>query len=287
MLVSKMAREHVKVVLSGDAGDELFGGYNRYLLANKYWRYIDKIPIKSRKQIASIISFIARKKKLSNYFSSVMSLDLSGPSEGRLSKLSSKLSSISDRYSYYKSMTSEWTQEDNLIEYEEGDIDLSFLFHADSGLSFEEAMMHADFISYLPGDILCKVDRSSMYYSLEARAPYLNKELIEYAYSIPLSFKIRNGESKWVLKEILRKYIPNEYIDRPKQGFGIPVSLWMRNELKEWVNDMLSSDMLSKHGFFNSSVVNKVKKEHFNLHHNHEHKLWSLIQFNQWYSDNF
>jgi len=287
MLVSKMAREHVKVVLSGDAGDELFGGYNRYLLANKYWRYIDKIPVKSRKQIASIISFIARNKRLSTSFSSLFNLELSGSSEGRLSKLSSKLSSISDKYSYYKSMTSEWTQEDNLTEYEEGEIDLSFLFHSNSGLTFEEAMMHADFISYLPGDILCKVDRSSMYYSLETRAPFLNRELIEYAYSIPLSFKIREGESKWVLKEILRKYIPNEYIDRPKQGFGIPISHWMRNDLKEWVNDMLSSDMLLKHGFFNSSVVNKVKNEHFDLHHNYEHKLWSLIQFNQWYSDNF
>jgi len=148
-------------------------------------------------------------------------------------------------------------------------------------------MMHADFQSYLPDDILCKVDRSSMFSSLETRTPFLNKDLIEFAYGMPLKYKIRDGKGKWVLRKILSKYIPKELFERPKQGFGIPISIWMRTDLKEWVNDILAKEVCDKHNMFNFAVVNRIKEEHFSGTHNNEHKLWSVIQFNQWYLENF
>ena len=146
--------------------------------------------------------------------------------------------------------------------------------------------MIADFESYLTDDILCKVDRATMYSSLEARTPFLNYQLIEYSKSIPFSYKINKGVTKKILKQILNKYLPEEYFDRPKAGFAIPVSDWMKNELKDWVNDILSYEICNKHNLFNYNVVQNLKDEHFSGTSNHEHKLWSLIQFNNWYLKN-
>ena len=161
------------------------------------------------------------------------------------------------------------------------------LFSEDSSIKLEERMMKADFLTYLPDDILCKVDRSSMYFSLETRAPFLNRELIDFAFHLPLEYKIRDGKSKWVLRKILEKYVPLEFFDRPKQGFAIPISEWMRTELKEWTNNMLSDELLDAHGLFNKDLIGKIKKEHLEGAYNHEHKLWSVVQFNQWYESNF
>ena len=148
-------------------------------------------------------------------------------------------------------------------------------------------MMLADYLTYLPDDILCKVDRASMYYSLESRAPFLRKELVEIAYNIPTKFKIHKGISKLILRDILSEYIPKKLIDRPKMGFAIPIDKLLKNELKDWANDLLSKDICNLHGYFNYSVVQKTKNDHFNNVTNNQHKLWSLIQFNQWYTETY
>mgnify|MGYP001187022888 CR=1 FL=1 len=284
MLVSKLARKDVKVALSGDAGDEVFGGYNRYLIANKYWKLIKHIPPSLTKFLIKSTSLLP--KKSTALLSNFLPHKFSGSKSDRLEKALKKISYIHDKNSFYSSMTKEWTSSDQIMEFtNESNLTYEDLFNSEN-LTFEEAMMHADFLSYLPDDILCKVDRSSMYYSLETRAPFLNKELLEYAYKLPLEYKIRNGKSKWILRKILNKYVPPELIERPKQGFGIPVSKWMRSELKPWVNDMLSPEVLKKHNLFNEKVVNDLKNSHFNGSVNNEHKMWSLIQFNQWYLDN-
>ena len=147
-------------------------------------------------------------------------------------------------------------------------------------------MMHVDFETYLQDDILCKVDRSSMYSSMEVRAPFLAKELIEYVYLLPSKYKISNGKSKIILRGILNKYLPENYFERPKQGFAIPVAHWMRTDLRDWVDNLLSKELLDSHGLFNNKIVERIKNEHMLAHHNHEHKLWSMIQFNQWYTEN-
>jgi len=287
MLVSKLARQEVKVALSGDAGDELFGGYNRYLLAYKYWRYIKHLSPGMKKSLI----FIAEKfpkKFLSILFSlTPLSSDLSGSLEVRLEKVLNKLKVIKDPASFYQSMVTEWTRESNIVNFKDKEaFHHQDLFSKSSRLTFEEAMMHTDFETYLPDDILCKVDRSSMFSSLETRAPFLSKKLIEFSYSLPLKYKIRNGQTKWVLREVLRKYIPEDLYERPKQGFGIPISIWMRSDLKDWVNDLLSEEVCNKHGLFNFNEVKKLKDDHFSGSFNHEHKLWSILQFNQWHQEN-
>ena len=214
--------------------------------------------------------------------------DLSGSIEERFNKIIKKSYQITDKNSYYQSMTTEWSAESGIMpkRFLSKTERFNRFFKKDSKLSFEEAMMHADFITYLPDDILCKVDRSSMHFSLETRAPYLSKDLIEFAYTLPLKYKIRNGVSKWVLKEILGNYVPEYLFQRPKQGFGLPISEWMRSDLKDWTNDLLSESVLRKHGLFNESVIHSTKEDHFKGSNN-EHKLWSIAQFNQWYLTNY
>jgi asparagine synthase (glutamine-hydrolysing) len=286
MLVSKLASRDVKVALSGDAGDEIFGGYNRYILANKYWKIIKLIPLPLRELFLSLIATVP-KKTLQGVLERLPVLNnFSGSKADRLEKILIKLAGISNKESFYKSMTTEWSPKSNIMEFSsKSEREFNNLF-SQSNLSFEEAMMHADFTTYLPDDILCKVDRSSMFYGLETRAPFLNRKVIEYAYKLPLHYKIRNGSSKWILRKILHNYIPAELFERPKQGFGIPVSKWMRGDLKPWVNDMLSDDLLNKHDLFNNKAVKDIKEQHFNGSVNNEHKLWSLLQFNQWYQEN-
>ena len=147
--------------------------------------------------------------------------------------------------------------------------------------------MIADFESYLTDDILCKVDRSSMFYSLEARSPFLNKHLIEYMYSLPLNYKINSGTTKWSSKKILEKYLPKSLIYKSKQGFGVPLAEWFKNDLKEYVFDNLSKANCNKHNIFNYQVIEDTLDDHYKNNINSEHKIWSLLQFNEWYDKNY
>ena len=284
ILLSKIARNNVKVALTGDGGDELFGGYNRYLYANKYFKFIQLlsnfygvnlfklinfIPIKALSFLLKSFSYVSRTDKI-NYT--------------KLEKIFDKLKHIHNKKSFYNSLTSEWPENSNIlnnndINYRNNRFNILF----EKKINIEDSMMLADFQSYLTDDILCKVDRASMYFSLETRAPFLSYELIEYSQTIPLSYKINKGITKIILKKILSKYLPEKLFIRPKAGFAIPISDWMRNDLKDWVNDILSPEICNKHNFFNFKKIQKLKVEHFKGISNHEHKLWSLIQFNNWY----
>tara|TARA_B100001123_G_scaffold441864_1_gene584053 strand:- start:697 stop:1440 length:744 start_codon:yes stop_codon:yes gene_type:complete len=208
--------------------------------------------------------------------------------ETQLFKILNKLYHINDEYSYYLSFTNEWFNDDSLFMFDNKNdfYDNKFYFKKNN-YKFEERMMTADFLSYLPDDILCKVDRSSMNYSLEARSPFLSKDLIDFSINLPLNLKINKGVSKFILRKILSKKIPENLMNKNKKGFASPIGHLMKTDLKNWVNEMLSENQFSKHNLLNFKLVNKIKKDHFNGLNDYQYKLWSLIQFNQWYSNNY
>jgi len=143
-------------------------------------------------------------------------------------------------------------------------------------------MMFQDMRTYLPDDILCKVDRASMGTSLETRSPFLDPDVISLSMRLPMHMKIRDGEGKWALRQVLYKYVPKDIIDRPKEGFAIPVGLWLRGPLREWVEDLLSNNNLAKDGMFNSDVILKAWKEHLSGKKDWTNLLWTILMFQSW-----
>jgi|MDTC01.3.fsa_nt_gb asparagine synthase (glutamine-hydrolysing) len=283
MLLSNITSKNATVALSGDGGDELFCGYNRYIYAKKYWKYISRLPIGLKKSFLFIMNncpniFI-------KFLFSFIFEDDNFSIDNKINKILIKLSHIKNKETFYESMITEWSSTDKITNIENNSFvdNENYNIFSNKEIQLTDCMMFIDFHTYLTDDILCKVDRSSMNYSLEVRAPFLNSKLIELAFDMPLDYKIFQNNSKFILKDILSEYIPKQYFLRPKKGFSIPVSDWIKNDLKDWVNETLSYSMNSKHNLFNQKVIEKTKKEHFEGHFNHEHKLWSLIQFNSWY----
>ena len=276
MLVSKIAKEHVSVVLSGDGGDELFGGYNRYLLSSSYWKILRWVPASIRKKIFYILSKYSIKQStyiLKYLFPTMMSGDYSE----RVEKLFNKLSRIENDYSFYSSLTGSW----NELSLEDVNLDYQSTFNNLTFKTLEEKMMAMDFQTYLPDDILCKVDRSSMYFSLETRTPFLNQDLVEQAYKLPLELKITNGKTKNILREILSKHVPNHMFERPKMGFGIPIPEWLRSDLKEWAAQMLFDCPATDH-YLPTDLIKSKWDDHQSKKNNNFYELWSVIQLNQW-----
>ena len=276
MLVSKIAKEQVSVVLSGDGGDELFGGYNRYLFSSRYWKILRRMPAPIRKKIFYILSKYSIKHTtyiLKHLFPSI----LSGNYTERVEKLFTKLSKIENDYSFYASFTGSW----NELELNDKNSNFKEIFENSSFKTLEEKMMAVDFQTYLPDDILCKVDRSSMYYSLETRTPFLNQNLVEHAYKLPLNLKIKNGKTKNILRDILNKHVPAHLFERPKMGFGIPIHDWIRSDLKEWSSQMLF-DSPKSDCYLPTDLIKKKWDDHQAQKNNNFYELWSVIQLNQW-----
>jgi asparagine synthase (glutamine-hydrolysing) len=278
-LVSELAREQVIVSLSGDAGDELFSGYNRYHLAGKMWRKLHAVPQSVRRIASRSIRAIPPHR---------WDLMLSAVTDRAGEKLYKAAGAIISQSAseLYRSLTSAWDNPAQVvIDCSEPD-----QFAADEAAFAElgtvERMMALDLTHYLPDDILTKVDRAGMAVSLESRIPMLDHELVEFAWSLPLHYKLREGTTKWPLRQLLYRHVPRELIERPKMGFGVPIGIWLRGPLREWAEELLAEKRLRQEGFFHAALIRRKWQEHLSGHFDWQSQLWNVLMFQAWYEEN-
>ena len=284
-LISKMTREHVTVALSGDAGDEFFGGYNRYLWSKKIWSIISVLPLSLRNLLSRMITSIPP-NQLSSFYEGLkifipQKYQITQPAD-KINKISSFINAKSDIGLYNRLISHRLRPHDIIINLNKPINQISKLNNGNLNMDFIHRMMFIDSISYLPDDILVKVDRAAMAVSLETRIPLLDHRLIEFSWRTPLELKVLNGIGKLILRKILYKYVPQELIERPKMGFGVPIGSWLRDPLKDWAEDLLSRKKLNDHGFFISDLIRQKWKEHLSGNNNWHYDLWNILMFQSW-----
>jgi len=284
-LVSQIAKKNVKVALSGDGGDELFCGYNRYVFSKKFTSILNLMPLSLRKIISSSLTLIPPHKwdQLSKFL----------PSSYQYSEFGNKIYKganaleAKDLYELYNILCSSWQNPTSVVlNSQEPSTLLTKLKFQIGKLNNQQKMMALDFLTYLPDDILVKVDRASMASSLETRAPMLDHKLIEYVWKIPHSLKLRDGNGKWILRKILKKYIPEKLTERPKMGFGIPIESWLRGPLRDWTENLLEEKKLEEEGYFNSKLIRKKWRDHLHGKNNWHKQLWDILMFQAWNEKN-
>ena len=332
-LVCKAARQQVTVALSGDAGDELFGGYNRYFWGPRIWSRLAWLPYPARQALGAVIRSVpmAGWDALSRPFNAMRPAAQGVARAGdKAHKLAARLSGVRDLDDLYRSLVSEWqdpaqvvkgygsprcARDDGLFTSSRvatvnsesslrggaavnnesslrgGAADVAI--HASVGLlddplpahganQHQLRMMYRDSTTYLPDDILCKVDRAAMAISLETRVPFLDHRVAELAWQLPLHMKIRGNEGKWALRQVLYKYVPRELIERPKAGFGIPVGQWLRGPLRDWAEDLLNEQRLQREGYFHPTPIRTKWREHQSGQRDHTAGLWAVLMFQSW-----
>lgn len=279
-LVSQLARQHVTVALSGDGGDELFAGYNRYADGERVRALFAGLPAGARNAAAGLFEGVSAATW--DRVAGVLPERVRPRTPGdKLHKLAGVLKR--DAREAYLELTSQWSDPESVVigghepRWPEDDARLTALLTDNV-----ERMQYLDTVSYLPGDILTKVDRASMAVSLEARTPILDHRVAEFAWSLPLSLKIRDRQSKWVLRQVLYKYVPRELVDRPKSGFGIPVGAWLCGPLRDWAEDLLDAKRMREAGLLNPAPIRARWAEHLAGKRNWQHALWNVLMFEAW-----
>ena len=284
-LVSQLAKQHVKVVLSGDGGDELFCGYNRYIMSKKFWDMFSLMPQSLRKILACGLQSISPQNwdKISKFLPGLNQYANFGD---KIHKGANVLKAET-LFDLYYMLCSQWQNPiEVVINSKEPGTLLTEFKPILKGLNSQQQMMVLDLITYLPDDILVKVDRAAMASSLETRTPFLDHKLIENIWKIPHSLKLRNGQGKWILRQILNKYVPKNLTERPKMGFGIPLDAWLRGPLRDWAEDLLNEKRLQKEGYYNSRLIRDKWEEHLSGKKNWQHQLWNVLMFQSWIDTN-
>jgi asparagine synthase (glutamine-hydrolysing) len=284
-LVSQLAKQYVTVSLSGDAGDELFCGYNRYQITEKLWHKLAMLPAPLRALVAKSITALSP-----TAWDSLAGIILGA---GRYATLGDKLhkgagvlasATVDDLY--LGMVSHQRSPADWVIGGQEPPTHLMGLRPGLSGLGAVERMMALDTISYLPDDILVKVDRAGMGVSLESRVPLLDHRVVEFAWSLPLTYKLREGQTKWPLRQVLYRHLPRELIDRPKMGFGVPLLDWLRGPLRHWAEELLDEARLAREGYFRPAPIRQIWAEHLSGKRNWMAQLWNVLMFQVWLEAN-
>lgn len=284
-LVSQMARQHVTVSLSGDAGDELFGGYNRYFLTKDLWRKIGWLPSMGRQALAHGITRISpsRWDQLNSMISPAIPRNKRSSQVGNKAHKLAEVLAASTPEAIYRNLVSHWKSPAELVcSGREPLTTLTNRMSLANVSELEHRMMFLDAISYLPDDILTKVDRAAMGVSLETRVPFLDHRVVEFAWKLPLHLKIRDGQGKWLLRQVLYKHVPREMIERPKMGFGVPIDSWLRGPLREWAEELLDESRLKQEGFFDPGPIRLKWQEHLSGQRNNQYYLWDVLMFQAW-----
>ena len=278
-LVSAMTRQHVTVALSGDGGDELFGGYTRYQFTSRL-RALGLLPQPLRAALARAITAVPADR-----WSQVLALIPDGLRPRQIGDKLHKFASVlpcKGETDLYRRLVTHWEPDRVALRASEAKgvlwdpkIDTDF-----PGLL--ERMQFLDLVTYLPDDILTKVDRASMAVALEARVPLIDHRVVEFAWRLPPAAKIRGGITKWLLREVLYRHVPKELVERPKMGFGLPLGDWLRGPLRAWAEDLLSEQRLRDGGYFDPAVVRQVWADHVRGGHNREYMLWNVLMFEAW-----
>lgn len=283
-LVCQLARQQVTVSLSGDAGDELFGGYNRYVFTRNLWRWIGHLPLPLRRLAATGICGLSPTawNALLRPLQPLMPASLRQANVGdKLHKGAGVLASPSVD-ALYLGLVTHWGPDGLVLGAQEPLTHLRGKRLPLTGLDEVQRIMALDTITYLPDDILVKVDRAAMGVSLETRLPFLDHRVVEFAWQLPQHLKLRDGVGKWALRQVLYRYVPKDLIERPKMGFGVPIDSWLRGPLREWAEDLLSELRLSQEGFFNPAPIRQKWAEHLSGQRNWQHHLWDVLMFQAW-----
>lgn len=284
-LVSQLAKRSVTVSLSGDAGDELFAGYTRYDITQKLWQRLSRIPLPLRAVAGRLLTTLSPTawQRIAESAKHVV------PPLGRFSNIGDKIHkgaavlASRDGDHLYHGLTSYWLDPSAVARGAGPDDPAPYAaLDVPSGLNDVERMMALDLVTYLPDDILTKVDRAAMAVSLETRVPLLDHRIIEFAWRLPLSIKTHAGRSKWPLREVLYRHVPRELIERPKTGFAIPVGEWLRGPLRDWAEHLLDAKRLESDGYLSTEPVRHAWNRHLSGQSNRQYELWSVLMFQAW-----
>jgi len=284
-LVMSLARQHVTVALSGDGGDEVFGGYNRYIFAPRVWNVMRWLPFGMRQQVGRILGSLSVSQwdRFARPIAALLNVTQLGH---KVHKLAQRLRYVDSVDDLYVALVNEWNEAEKIvIGSANRPTAISCRETWPRVVEPEHRMMAVDTMSFLPNDILVKVDRASMAASLETRAPFLDHRVVEFAWRMPLSMKIHGGEGKAVLRQLLNRHLPRELMDRPKMGFSIPLDDWLRGPLRDWAETLLAADRLREEGFLDPVPIRSAWLQHQRGEASFGFRLWSVLMFQAWLED--
>ncbi len=280
-LLTQLARRHVTVALSGDGGDELFGGYKRYALGSRAWSSLSSVPAFMRRAFASGIRVLPPVV----WDALAAAIRPITPSRYQVRMLGDKIHKgayalqCRSGDDFYAHLVSQWWAEPVVINSQPS---IAPQWPGAGSFDFTHRMMLGDSMTYLPDDILVKVDRAAMAVSLETRVPIVDHRVFEFAWRLPMRMKVRNGVSKWIVRQLLHRHVPPSLVERPKMGFAVPLGEWLRGPLREWAEPLLDHSRIRKEGYLDADIVRRGWHEHLSGRRNWQQQLWNVLMFQAW-----